>query len=117
MAQIRPEQMDVMGKAVREDFHRRLMKFLREELPEETAKIDDSTLLTYIAESEGRAAVFDITSQAGISQFVCLTFLGGRTFDQIPEVHQYLLQEDPEMHVEDKVEVLIDEIAAQNKAT
>ena len=115
MTQIRPEQMETMAQAVRAEFHQELKAFLREELPEETAAMNDTSLLARIAESEQRAAVYRITSQAGIAQFTCLTFLGGPRFDEHPDVHAYLVDETAELDPEERLDLLIEEIAAQNE--
>jgi hypothetical protein len=114
MLNIREDQMDALAKAARADFHQNLLKFLRAELPEETAEFNDEGLLARIAESERRAAVYEIVSQAGISQFTCLTFLGGPKFDEIPEVREFLVADVPGLDAEDKLEMLIDELGGSD---
>lgn len=110
MLKIRKEQMEVLDKAAQGDFHRRLVAFLHEELPEETTGLDDAPLLERIAVSERRASTYGIKSDAGIAQFVCLTFVAGPAFDEIPEVREYL--QAPGMDPEEKLDELIDYLAA-----
>lgn len=110
MLKIRKEQMEVLDQSTRVDFHQHLVTFLRDELPEATAAFDDTALLEQILESERRAAVYGIESDAGIAQFVCLTFLAGPTFDEIPAVNAFL--KEPGMDPEQKLEELVEYLAA-----
>lgn len=45
MLRIRKEHMEMLAQSAQADFHRRLITFLRAELPEETAGFADATLL------------------------------------------------------------------------
>jgi hypothetical protein len=110
MLKLRKEQMSALEKASQEDFHRRLLRFLRQEMPELKDEFSDADLLERIAESERRASTYGIVSEAGISQFVCLTFVGGPAFDEIPEVNSYL--REPEGEPEQKLDELVDFLAA-----
>jgi hypothetical protein len=110
MLNMRTEQMYVLESAARADFHQRLVKFLRQKLPGETAIFEDTALLERIVASERRAATYGIESDAGIAQFVCLTFMAGPTFDEIPEVHDYL--QEPGTDPEEKLDELVDYLAA-----
>lgn len=108
---IRQDQMETLSLAIRNDFHRNLLEFLRKELPKETAEFNDAALYKRIEESEERAAVYEIQSQAGIAQFVCLTFAAGPEFDTIPEVHAYLTTSETQLTPEERLNVLVDELA------
>ncbi len=90
MVKIRKEQLNAFDKSAQTDFHRCMVTFLRAELSEETATFADATLLERIAESERRASTYGIESDAGSAQFVCLTFMVDPSFDEIPEVREYL---------------------------
>lgn len=97
MLRVRAEQMEALDKAAQAIFHTQLLKFLRQEMPEQTAEFSDEDLRKRIAESERRAATYGIVSNAGVAQFLCLTFIDP-AFDEIPAVHAYLKEpsDDPE---------------------
>lgn len=107
MLRIRAEQMKALDKAAQAIFHTQLLKFLRQEMPEQAAEFSDDDLLKRIAESERRAATYGIVSNSAVAQFTCLTFLDA-AFDEIPEVHEYLKgeSEDAEQKLEDLVDYL-----------
>lgn len=100
-----------VDKSPRVDFHYRLIAYLRDELPEQVGGMDDHELLERIRLSEERGASYGVTSEAGVTQWVCLTFLAGPEFDEIPEVKEYL--EEPEPDGEAKVDVLVDELGGE----
>lgn len=109
---IRPDQMEAMAAAASSDFHRRLKDFLRQELPDETASMGDEALLTRIVESERRAGMYTIKSESGIAQWVCLTFHAGSEFDDSPEVRAFLSTPVGDTSAEDRLNDLIDQLAA-----
>jgi hypothetical protein len=74
----------------RVQFHDHLVTFLRSQLPEETGHLDDVALRQHIARCEARGAAFGVISELGVSQWVCLTFLGDPEFDANPEVRDFL---------------------------
>lgn len=100
------EQLKQIDKSSRVDFHFRIVNFLREWLPDQTARMDDVALLQRVLESEKRAAPFGVVSEAGVTQWVCLTFTAGQKFDELPEVSAYL--HEPEPPGEEKLERLVD---------
>ncbi|HEX8337820.1 MAG TPA: hypothetical protein VF621_13880 [Pyrinomonadaceae bacterium] len=106
---IRGEQLESLDEAARDDFHRRLAAYLRGELPEETAGLDDAALGRLIAEAERRAAGYGITSEAGVAQFACVTFIAGPAFDDLPLVRQYL--SEPGANAEQRLAELVDGLA------
>jgi hypothetical protein len=110
MLRIRKKQIDTFDKSAQADFHQRLLAFLRAELPKETAAMEDAALLERIVDGERRASAYGIESDAGIAQFVCLTFMAGPAFDEIPEVRAYL--QEPGMEPEDKLAELVDYLTA-----
>ena len=103
--------MNTFEGAGRAEFHRRLAAYLREELPEECAELDDAALLRLITESESRASVYGITSDAGVAQFVCLIFIAGPAFDDLPLVRQYL--SEPGADAEQRLSELVDDLAEE----
>ena len=90
MLVISKRQFNIFDQIATQAFHKRLLLFLRKEIPQSTAKMDNAELMQRIVESERRASKYKIESEAGISQFVCLTFAAGQTFDEIPEVREFL---------------------------
>lgn len=107
MLRIRAEQMEALDRTAQAIFHTRLLKFLRQEMPEQTAEFSDDDLRKRIAESERRAATYGIISNAGVAQFACLTFLDA-AFDEVPEVRAYLSEPDgdPEERLDHLAEYL-----------
>lgn len=110
MLKIRIEQMEALNQAASSAFYQRLIRFLRKEIPEATSSMDETALIKHIIESEQRAAQYNIVSEAGIAQFVCLTFAAGPEFDAIPEVRDYL--EQPGLNAEEKLDELINYLNA-----
>jgi hypothetical protein len=110
---IRPEQVDELDRAARNDFHQRLMKFLREQLPDETKASTDEELLARITQSEERAARYGIVSEMGVTQFVCLTYMAGPDFNEMPPIHNYLSQ--PSDDPDERLNELVEEIMAQEE--
>jgi hypothetical protein len=111
MLEIQPDQMKSLQQATKQRFHQQLKEFLREELPEETAAMSDQSLLDRIMDSDRRAAKYQIESQSGIAQFVCLTFAAGPGFDEIPEVRELLTDPTSELDPEERLELLVEELA------
>lgn len=107
---IRKEQMSTLDNAGQANFHQRLLIFLREEMPEVTSEFTDDQLIERIVQSEGRASSYGISTELGVTQFVCLTFMAGPDFDEIPEVNRLL--KDPGNDAEAVLEVLVDDLIA-----
>jgi len=106
------DQLATLNAIARDGFHNRLITFLRKEIPEEVASMDDVALRDHIIASEKRAEPHGIQSEAGITQFVCLTFLAGTKFDEIPEVKAFLETPEGAMTAEEKLKHLIDQLQA-----
>lgn len=108
MLRIRKEQMNALDDAAQNVFHQQLLTYLRREMPDATEEFSDAALLRRIETSEERAAKYGIGSNAGVAQFVCLTFISGVEFDEIPEVNALLKsdEEDPEERLADLVDCL-----------
>lgn len=111
MLEIQSEQMKSLQQATKQRFHEQLKQFLREEIPEETSAMSDQSLLERIANSERRAAKYGIVSQSGIAQFTCLTFIAGPEFDEIPEVNELLTDSTSDLDPEERLEILVEELA------
>ncbi len=105
---IREEQMNTLDEEAQAKFHRRLIVFLREEIPDETAEFTDDALMERILQSEDRASTYGIITEQGISQFVLLTFMVGPDFDEVPEVNAYLTE--PSNEPDERLNQLVEEI-------
>lgn len=107
---IRREQMTIFENRAHRDFQQRLLTFLRTTLPEATVLVEDNVLCARIDDSQRRAAKYGIVTDASVAQFVCLTFVAGPAFDELPEVQSYL--QEPDTHPEQQLEALVDYLAA-----
>lgn len=110
MLKISTQQLSILDEASASIFRRRLVTFLRTEIPEATSSMNDTALAEHIIESEQRAAKYNIKSEAGIAQFVCLTFAVGSNFDEFPEVQDYL--QYPDLDTEEKLDELVNYLNA-----
>jgi hypothetical protein len=82
------------------------MGFLREEMPEETASLDDDGLLNFIVDAEACAAKHGIESDRGIAQYACLAMAVGPAFADIPLMAAFL--KVPGTEPEQQLETLIE---------
>lgn len=105
MFKITNAQMKLMDNLAISAFHKRLAKFLRNEVPEATDLMTDEALLTFIDDGNRQAAAYGIESEAGITQFVCLTFAAGANFHSLPAVQYYMGL--PNLHPEEKLDELV----------
>jgi hypothetical protein len=106
MLRIMKEQLEAFDRVARANFHRRLAAYLREEMPEETARHADDALLEYIMASECRAAAHGIETESGIAQWTSLALVLGLDFDSDPTVCEYF--KAPGMEPEEKLEIFVD---------
>lgn len=90
MLVIRSDQIEALTAAASEDLNQRLIAFLREEMPVQTSDYDDRALLDLICEAKQKAKSFNILSDAGIAQFMCLTLAAGLEFWEEAAVTAYL---------------------------
>ena len=81
MLTIRQDQMEALDEDARERFRKRLMVYLREELPFETRHQSDEELHEHVLDCERRAERLGLLGEAGIAQFACLTYEDPR-FDE-----------------------------------
>lgn len=110
MFRISRQQMEGMERIAKIDFHRRLLKFLRQEMGEALQCMDEGPLLEQVIKFEQRAARYGIRSEAGIAQFACLSLTVGVALDDIAEVRHFLEQEG--MEPEDRLRELVDYLGA-----
>lgn len=105
---IKREQLQLFDAVAERDFHNRLLSFLREELPEYTADMDDTGLRLFIREAQSHAERHGIESDQGIAQYVCLALETSPTFADAPEISSYLHQPgvSPDLGMDELVELL-----------
>ncbi|HYO55925.1 hypothetical protein [Archangium sp.] len=111
MFTIRREQLNAFDTISERDFHLRLMHFLREELPEQTAARDEESLLKYIKEAAQCAARHGIESDLGIAQYTCLALATSPTLADIPRIAAFL--RTPGTDPEEQLEALIEFMDSQ----
>ncbi len=108
------EQMVWADERARVHFHRRVRDYVREKLPEETRTIPNTKLLAYIGEQDKIAAEHGITTELGVSKWVCLSLDLGTDFYQKESTKKYFNAQtsiDPET----KVTLFGDYLHAQQK--
>ena len=111
---IRSAQRQALSNSVRAPFHRRILAFLRETLPERTAKAPDGPLIERIAAADRRAMGNGLKTERGITRFVALTFMIGPEFDEIPEMRAYFNRKEPD--ADKKVHWLVKVLAASKES-
>lgn len=105
-------QLRSMDPTGRVDTHHEMIGFLRDELPDDTRGFDDYGLLRLILGSEQRAARYGITSSGAVTQWVCIALLGNPKFDELPEVHEFL--RDDEIEPDEKMSELVAALADES---
>jgi hypothetical protein len=92
---IRSEQVTEFRSAQSQAFERRLISFLRLNLPIGTKEMTDHQISERISFCKHHGKSYDIDSESGIAMFVCLTFLPGTRFYEIPAVDKFLRRPTP----------------------
>ena len=87
---IESRQGGALEQAARRDFHQRLCRFLREEMPDATAAMDDVSLHKYIEARHSVATRYGLHTEAAVAQFVSLSFATEMPLEEIPEVRSIL---------------------------
>ncbi|QRK12328.1 hypothetical protein JQX13_21255 [Archangium violaceum] len=108
---IRREQLNAFDAVAERDFHLRLMHFLREELPEQTAELDEEQLLKYIKEATQCAGRHGIESDLGIAQYACLALATVPTLADTPRIAAFL--RTPGTDPEEQLDALIEFMDSQ----
>jgi hypothetical protein len=95
MLRIRQQQFDQLTTETLKNFRTRVAKYLREHLPEQTAKLSERELGEKIISWQERAVRYDINTERAIAKWCYMAVVGGDEFDTIPEVESYLKRETP----------------------
>ena len=103
---IRSEQLQVFTKAANESFQRRVAAYLRQNLPELTAGVDNEELDRRIETWQSRAARYGVTTERAIAKWCFLAMVTSESFDEQPELHEYLSQPNPDPAA--KIDTLMD---------
>jgi hypothetical protein len=81
MLTIRQEQVEILARERRKPFVCRQLPRLRTAFPQETARLDDQSLLLSIDKDVGRAARYDVVNEHDLELFIDCTFMVGPDFD------------------------------------
>ena len=103
---IRPAQIQVFEEFAQEAFRQRVAAYLRKHLPEITAAITGEELDEKIIRYQARAARHDAVNERAIAKWCFLSLVTTESFDDLPEIRDYLAQPAPEPSV--KVDTLMD---------
>jgi hypothetical protein len=103
---IRSEQLQVFEDAAQEAFRQRVATYLRKHLPEITAAITGEELDEKIVRYRTRAARHGAVSERAIAKWCFVSLVTTETFDDLPEIRDYLAEPTPEPSV--KVDTLMD---------
>jgi hypothetical protein len=103
---VREQQINALASDFRRRFHQRLITPLRENLPSQTAGLDDQEMLRRIAAADAKAGRYGIVGERGIAQFAALSLLAGPDFDQRPKTQRLL--KDARVEPQHKMDTLFD---------
>ena len=108
------EQMVWADQRARVHFHRRVRDYVREKIPETVNTIPNTQLLAYIGKQDKIAAEYEITTELGVTRWVCLSLGLGQDFYQEPEIKDYF--NSPGLpDAETRLAVLVDSLHAQKQ--
>jgi hypothetical protein len=93
---IRSEQLEVFASAEDKSFQERVAAYLRRNLPEHTAGLDNQELYNRISKWRTRAAGYGVTAERSIAKWCFLAMITRESFDQEPEMHKYLSEATPD---------------------
>ena len=93
---IRSEQLDAFTGFLDKAFQERVAAYLRRNLPEHTAGLDDEELYKRVDVWRARAARFGVTTQRAIAKWCFLAMVTSETFDEEPKLHEYLTDATPD---------------------
>ncbi len=109
MFTIRTQEMARMNELMEMEYHKKLLKYFRNKIPDLLKSYDDSGLKATIAEASRKARVYGVRSPDGVVRFVGLALAAGPKFDEDPEIHHFLTLAEPD--AEQKVQWLVRRIA------
>ena len=81
MLRIRHEQMRALGEALRRDFERRMMAYLRGNFGAHAAERSDEQMLAFIREGISNAERYAIRAEGDVSRFIEYALVYGSDFD------------------------------------
>lgn len=113
---IRGEQMGALDNAATADLHHRIALYLRRKLPDHTNHFNDATLLQKVTASASKADKYGVKTDRGIAEFVCIAFVTGENFDEVPDIQTYLTQPnfDPDFKIHLLSEQLVSTVENRN---
>ncbi len=112
MLYITKEQMIRADGKARVHFHRRVRDHVREKMSKETSTMPNTKLLVYIGEQDKIAAEHGITTELGVTKWVCLSLDLGQDFYQQATVKDYFNEDNPP-DAETKLHIFVEFLTAK----
>jgi hypothetical protein len=81
MFQLREDHMNAFQETALENFQDRGVRYLRSQLPNETADYSDDQLRQRVRECVARAQPYGLTSERQVMSFAVVTYISGENFD------------------------------------
>jgi len=113
---INGRQMEVLTEIVREEFHRRLAAFARDELSGEIGSLTDDELADRVAQVHDQAIAYGIESEVAVARFFCIRVAVGLD-SPMPEEIGRLMDTDPTVTADDKVAFLVEMLSSAEKGS
>lgn len=107
MLKMSKPQMDAFGIAAQEDFLRRLLLFVSEELADSVADWSEEEKREKVGRYTVAAMRHGIETEQGMAMFVSLSVSLGQSIDEVPEIRDYLTRPSS-IPAEDRLERLVD---------
>jgi hypothetical protein len=108
---IRKEQLNSFAEVAKHQFVQALAKFVEQEMPTAVAGMGPDKLVDTVEHHARAASQFGLENESDIAQFVCLSFLPGKPFYQLPEVQGFLRLPNPDAGT--KLKILISHLGHQ----
>lgn len=93
---IRKEQLNSFAEAAKHQFVQRLARFVEQKMPTAVAGLPPHNLFDAVEHHARAASQFGLENESDIAQFVCLSFLPGKPFYQLPAVQGFLRLPNPD---------------------
>lgn len=95
MIRIGAAQQAAIDEACKEGFHDRLVSWLREQLPEVTAALDDDQLKERIQAAEEEGAEYGIETERAIAKWTYLILVTSGKMSSLPGLREYMAAPEP----------------------
>jgi hypothetical protein len=109
MFRLQERHLAALRPVAETDFVKRLMRYVRDEIPQATDGVDDKVLEQRVRLGIARAKSYRLTIERNIALFVALMFEFAPNFDAHPHVRKILL--DPALPTQTRMRLLGDEVS------